>query len=343
MRRRGLQDLIAGGASPHFRTRFRLGRTLRRALETLRVTRLQYLGWLQKTKPDLVVISFACHVDNPQIAVTCRMAGYRYVILLQAAGANTWIGSRTWHDFQSAYRHAEQCYFVSDENREIVTSNLAVDLSDAEIIDNPFGVSLQAAPAWPSTEHGWNLACVARVHFPSKSQDLLVRVLRQPKWRARPLRVTLWGADDGFLAQLERLIDLYDLDDKLAYGGFADDIEALWSRHHALILPSRLEGNALSLIEAMICGRVPITTRVGRAHQLVDDGQSGFLAPAATAELVDEVLERAWQRRDQWRAMGQRAAAAIRTRHSLRPGADFADRLLAVASGVRSLPRRLAA
>ena len=99
-----------------------------------------------------------------------------------------------------------------------------------------------------------------------------------------------------------------------------------------LLLPSRAEGNALSLIEAMMCGRVPITTNVGRAGELIDDNESGFIAPAATAELLDEVLERAWHRRDDWHAMGQRAAHAVRTRHSLRPAEDFADRILAAVS-----------
>src|SRR4029078_3872023 len=102
--------------------------------------------------------------------------------------------------------------------------------------------------------------------------------------------------------------------------------------HHGLLLPSRAEGNALSLIEAMLCGRVPITTNTGRAAQLIDDNESGFVAPAATAELLDEVLERAWNRRDDWRAMGQRAAHAIRARHSLRPAEDFADQILTAAS-----------
>jgi hypothetical protein len=40
--------------------------------------------------------------------------------------------------------------------------------------------------------------------------------------------------------------------------------------------------------------------------------------------------------------MGQRAARAIRQRHSLRPGEDFADRILAVATPAKG-PRRLAA
>jgi glycosyltransferase involved in cell wall biosynthesis len=103
-----------------------------------------------------------------------------------------------------------------------------------------------------------------------------------------------------------------------------------------------MEGNALSLIEAMLCGRICITTNVGRAAELIDDRESGFLAPAATAELIDTVLERAWQRRNDWQAMGQRAARAIRRRHSLRPAEDFADRLLEIAAPTTSA-RRLAA
>jgi glycosyltransferase involved in cell wall biosynthesis len=132
------------------------------------------------------------------------------------------------------------------------------------------------------------------------------------------------------------LIELYNLQSQLSYEGFAADMEKLWSEHHGLLLPSRMEGNALSLNEAMMCGRVPITTKVGRAAELIDDNRSGFLAPAATAELVDEVLERAWQRRHDWQHMGQLAARAIRERHSLRPAEDFADRILAAASTGRT-------
>ena len=98
----------------------------------------------------------------------------------------------------------------------------------------------------------------------------------------------------------------------------------------------------MSLIEAMLCGRLPITTNVGRAGELIDDNESGFVAPAATVDLLDEVLERAWRRRDDWRAMGQRAAHAVRARHSLRPADDFADRILGAVSD-RTAVKKLAA
>jgi glycosyltransferase involved in cell wall biosynthesis len=267
--------------------------------------------------------------------------GIPYVIVLQAAGTHNWIAARHLPEMRSAYANARRCYFVAADNRDIVESNLAIDLSHAEIVDNPFTVRADASPTWPAAEPFWKLACVARIHFPSKSQDLLVRVLRQPKWRERPLKITLWGNDDGFLPQLQRLVDLCGIRDKLDYGGFASDVETLWSQHHGLLLPSRMEGNALSLIEAMVCGRMCITTKVGRAAELIDDKESGFLAPAATAELIDNVLETAWQRRNDWRSIGQRAAVAIRRRHSLQPAEDFADRLLHISKSQAA--RRLAA
>lgn len=334
-----LERLIESGATPHFRSRLRIGRSLRRVLEELRLVRLRHIGWLRKTKPDLVVVSFALHTDDPQIASTCRMLGIRYAIVLQAADASSWIAPRSLDNFRTAYAHAEQCFFVSAENRATVEANLAIDLSRAEIVDNPFTVHPDAAPAWPSTDPFWKLACVGRINFAAKSQDLLLRVLRLAKWRARPLKVSLWGTDHGNLDQVRRLIDLYGLQEQVAYAGFAPDIEALWSQHHGLVLPSRYEGNPLAMIEAMLCGRIPIVTNVGRAAELVDDNMSGFVSPAATVELVDEALERAWQRRYDWQTMGQRSARAIRQRHSLRPAEDFAERLLTLAAEVAERSR----
>jgi glycosyltransferase involved in cell wall biosynthesis len=337
-----LQRLVAAGAEPRFRRRFRLGRSLRRSLEKLHLLRLKYLRWLRQAKPDFVVISFSYHADDPQIAVTCRRLGIRYAIVLQAAGPHHWIAPRYLDDFRYAYSGAERCFFVSAQNRETVEVNLGIDLSHSEIVDNPFNLVSDVALSWPDTQEGWHLACVARIHFPSKSQDLIAGVLRQPKWRSRPLRVTMWGTDEGFLPQIRKLIDLYGIQEQLTYGGFADDVAELWSRHHGLLLPSRMEGNALSLVEAMMCGRVPITTNVGRAAELIDDNECGFIAPAATVELLDQALERAWQRRTEWREMGERAARAIRQRHSLRPGEDFAERILSIAPNASCATRRAA-
>src|SRR3954468_848234 len=339
-----LQRLIGRGAQGQFRSRRRLGRSLRRTLEKLRLKSRKYMPWLRKCRPDFVVISFSCHTDDPQIALTCAALDIPYAIVLQAAGPHKWIETRNIENCRAAYSRAKRCFFVCDENREILESNLSLQLQRCETVDNPFTVRPDASPTWPDSAPNWKLACVARVHYLTKSQDLIVRVLRLPKWRARPLHVTLFGADNGNLGQFRRALDIYGLHRQLAYGGISDNIESLWSQHHGLLLPSRAEGNALSLVEAMMCGRLAITTNVGRAAELIDDGESGFIAPAATVELLDDALERAWARRKKWRAIGERAAQAIRARHSLRPAEDFADRILAAASGGSACPvQKLAA
>jgi glycosyltransferase involved in cell wall biosynthesis len=327
-----LQKMIDRGASARFRKRWRMGRSLRSTLQKLRLTSRKYRSWLERQQPDFVLVSFASHTDDPQIAQTCHAVGIPYAILLQAAGTHSWIDPRSIDSFRSAYEHAEKCYFVSYENRDVIEANLATQLPQAEIVDNPFNVDINAAPDWPSTNPYWKLACVARVNYSVKGQDLIPRVLRMPKWRRRPLQISIWGTDNGNLKQLRQTIDNNKLGRQITYRGVSSDIRQLWAEHHGLLLPSRAEGNSLSLIEAMICGRVPITTNVGRAGELIDNSESGFIAAAATVELIDEVLERAWQRRDDWQAMGQRAALAIRTRHSLHPAEDFADRLLEAAS-----------
>ena len=139
---------------------------------------------------------------------------------------------------------------------------------------------------------------MARFHFASKGHDLLLRVLSAPKWRARPLRVSLWGGDHGNLKQVLRLIELYGLDAQVRYEGTHNDIESLWAEHHGLLLPSRVEGNALALIEAMLCGAAIVATDVGGVAEalgpagvLVDPRDPEALAGALTA-LIASPAER---------------------------------------------------
>jgi glycosyltransferase involved in cell wall biosynthesis len=209
-------------------------------------------------------------------------------------------------------------------------ANVAVDMSQSEIVDNPFCVNLAEVPDWPASNSPWKLACVGRIDFQSKAQDVLLQALRGPKWRQRDFKLTFFGSNFGNEAQLRALIELYGLQEKVQLGGFVDNVASVWRDHHALVLPSRIEGNALAMIEAMACSRVPIVTNVGRVATLIDDNTSGFVAAAPTAGLIDDALERAWLRREDWQSIGAAAAASIRQRHSLNPPEDFAAKLVDV-------------
>ncbi|MEM9413044.1 MAG: glycosyltransferase, partial [Planctomycetota bacterium] len=154
----------------------------------------------------------------------------------------------------------------------------------------------------------------------------------QSKWRERELLITFYGHDQGQKKQLEDLIAVHNLQDQLKIGGFVENVTEIWESNHALLLPSRYEGAPLVVIESMLCNRLPIVTDIGRNRELVDDGETGFIADAPVTRLLDDALERAWEAREQWKTMGELAGKRIRERYPTDPINEFAQRILSMAS-----------
>jgi len=267
------------------------------------------------------------HPDQIHVADDCIKYNIPYAINVQAASSSSFIGGKMCPIFRRWYQNAKKVFFVSEENQDKLETNLAIKLDNAEIVDNPFNVSFDEMVPYPAEESPYRLACVGRIHFQSKGQDLLVDVLKQPKWRERDLQVSIYGKDQGQRFQLVEMIKNYELEDKIVVEGFVDKVSDIWKTNHGMILPSRYEGAALVVIEAMLCNRVCVMTDTGRNRELCDDGKSGFIANSATVRDLDEVLERAWQAREQWKTMGELAGKTIRERYSADPVRDYAEKI----------------
>jgi glycosyltransferase involved in cell wall biosynthesis len=153
--------------------------------------------------------------------------------------------------------------------------------------------------------------------------------------------VTFYGSGQHG-AGLAGMAALHELEN-VRFGGFTHDIEAIWESHHALLLPSRAEGLPLVLVEAMLSGRVAIVTDVAGNGEVVEDDVNGFLASAPTEDALDEAMERAWQRRGEWRKIGERAAADIRMLVPPDPAATLAAQLVQLAGGKSRDPVAMAA
>ena len=134
-----------------------------------------------------------------------------------------------------------------------------------------------------------------------------------------------------------QLIRIHGLEDRLKFAGFVDSVEEIWEENHALLLPSRYEGAPLVVIEAMLCNRMAISTDIGRNRELMDDGESGFIAEGATIDLLDRVLERAWEKRHQWKEMGELAGKHIRERYPRDPVHEYAEQIKSICA-VNSKP-----
>jgi glycosyltransferase involved in cell wall biosynthesis len=281
---------------------------------------------------DLVVISQGGSTDGLIWIEAVRAAGLKYAIVAQAAAEQWWPEDEVAERLAVGYEGARRAYFVSQANVNLCRCQFASLLRNAQVVRNPFNVRYDARPAWPSAStEDMSLACVSRLDTSHKGQDILLGVLNLPRWRERRIRVSFVGTgvhERGLRRNVERL-GLTNVE----FTGHEDDIEAVWSRHHALVLASRYEGLPLALVEAMLCGRAAVVTDVAGHKELVRDGVNGFLAKAPTVESLDEAMNRAWMARDQLRVMGERAASDVRNWVGKDPAADFTRELENLADG----------
>lgn len=290
-----------------------------------------YCSLALRRKPDLVIVSQGGNHDGFVFAQVCMRLKLPFVMISQKATDLYWpIDSRRAY-IAGVIRAARHLFFVSEHNVRLTEEQFGMKLDRATVVRNPFKVDYDRRPPWPGTDLGYRFACVGRLFPKEKGQDLVLRVLARDKWRRRPVSLTFFGHGEQRRG-LEEMATFLGLEN-VRFAGFADDIDALWAQHHALVLPSRAEGLPLVLVEAMLCGRVAIVTDVAGNSEVLDDGETGFLAAAPTEDALDEAMERAWQHRDEWPEMGKRAATRIREKVARDPAGDLADILVRLARG----------
>lgn len=282
---------------------------------------------LGASRPDLVVLSQGGNIEGLFYAKRIQRLGLPYILIVQKVAEMYWPTDQELAELRGIYSGARRCLFVSEHNLRLHEEQLGMKLANAEVVRNPFLVPWDRPAPWPGEEDGLRLACVGRLYPREKGQDIILRVLARERWRGRPVSLTFFGAGahlEGFKATAAYL-GLANVH----FAGFTTDVAAIWSDHHGLLLPSHCEGLPLALVEAMLSGRVPIVTDVAGHSEIVEDGVTGFLAAAPTADHVDEALDRAWQRRSEWRAIGEAAAARARELVPPRPERVLADKIAA--------------
>lgn len=294
--------------------------------------------WLAlRGRTDLAVLSQGINRAGASIGAILHGLGVPYVTVVHKAADLYWPNDAEREPLRQLYLNAQWCFFVSEHNWRLTEEQLALRLPCASVIRNPYLVPRSRRQDWPPQQDGVRLAMVGRFYPAEKGQDILLRVLARPKWRARPLRVAFYG-NGPHRRTLEEFVTHLELDN-IEFRGFVRDVAAIWSEHHALVLPSRCEGLPLVSVEAMMSGRVAITTAVGGAGEIIEDNVTGFLAASATEDDVDEAMERAWRQREKWQSIGAAAARHIRDLVPADPTATFADLLTDAATKLASQAR----
>ncbi len=328
-----LDDLARSGVQLAFRPlrpnlRDRIALKLARRLPRFRD--YSSAAWLKRNAPDLLVISQGGPWDGVPWMTLCRRLRVPYCSIIQAHSELWWPPDSRLDEIRSGLLGARRVFFVSRANRRLMEAQCGAVLPNAEVVANPCKVDRSSPVNWPEAGDVIRLACVGRMAPAAKGQDVLLEVLAQEKWRKRSLELHVYGSGPSE-ASLRHLASFLRLR-SVFFHGQVSDIRAIWSSHHALVLPSRFEGLPLTIVEAMLCARPVITTDVAGNTEVVTDNLNGFVAGAATVPLLDEAMERAWSRRAEWRDIGLRARSAALASTPSDPAGDLARKLIGFVS-----------
>ncbi|WP_161662296.1 glycosyltransferase family 4 protein [Pedobacter sp. V48] len=278
---------------------------------------------IKDNKPDLVIIAQGINFDGLIYAYECFRLNISYVIIAQKAVDFFWPYHTDRSYMKETLLRAKMNFFVSNHNKQLTEEQFGIRLPNSKIVFNPVKTNVTPLP-FPTTSKGYQLACVARLFIIDKGQDILLRIMNKEKWRTRPITISFIGSglDEEGLKEMAKLLNI----NNVKFIGYLDNVENVWAEHHALVLPSRSEGLPLSMIEAMSVGRPVIVSNAGGNADIIEDGINGFIAEATERDF-ELAMDRAWEKREEWKKIGEQASLHISKHIPSSPETVFANYL----------------
>jgi len=263
------------------------------------------LGW----GPDMIIInqgeSFDVSVHHHQLYLMIKRNRLKYSLICHSHSQYGDIpGPEIYPRAREIFNNAEHLFFVSKRMQQLTERKLCLHLPNASLTWNPLNISEPEIIPWPE-ESTLHFAVVANLGH-QKGHDTLLECLSFDAWKKRNWQLNIYGTGYGE-DYLKELAGFYNIEERVVFHGFENDVKEIWSSNHLLLIPSAGEGLPISLIEAMICGRPAVVTDVGGHSEVITEGQTGFIAEAPGVQSYARTMERAWGERDRWEQMGRTA------------------------------------
>ncbi len=165
---------------------------------------------------------------------------------------------------------------------------------------------------------------------PPKNHALLIEAFAQVRSDA-PLYLLLVGGGELENAVREQVAAL-GLQERVRFLGVRADVADILRASDVFVLSSRVEGNPMSVMEAMAAGLPVVSTAVGGVPELVREGVTGLLVPSedagALAQAMQALVDDPVRRQAMGAAARQHAVAHFDIRHTVRMYEELYESLL---------------
>lgn len=174
----------------------------------------------------------------------------------------------------------------------------------------------------------WIVGTVGRLEAVKDQLNLVhafARALELDPAARQRMRLMIVG-DGSMHERVKEQIARYGLTQRVWMPGARSDVPALLRTLDCFVLPSLSEGISNTILEAMASSLPVIATRVGGNSELIEDGLSGRLVPAANSEALAQAMVSYLQDSRTARRHARTARRLVEDRFSLdRMVADYSD------------------
>jgi glycosyltransferase involved in cell wall biosynthesis len=243
--------------------------------------------------------------------IAARLAGVPVVVNTQhgrGCGPNL---QAKWQ-FSLANLMTDRVLAVSEDAQKLCSKQDSWNKSKIETLWN--GIDLSKFAYHGPKEKGPAIT-VCRLS-PEKDIATMIRavaivVKQEPKFK---LRIVGEGKERK---KLELLTHELEMQDHIEFLGERQDVPQLLKESSLYLGSSLTEGISLTLLEAMAVGLPIVTTNVGGNPEIVAEGVTGRLVPAAQPEKMAEAICLMLQMKQQWSVMGQKSRQRVEKNFSL--------------------------
>lgn len=159
-----------------------------------------------------------------------------------------------------------------------------------------------------------------------KGLTLLLEAWLDMVRRAPDVHLLLVGSGSGqYMScepELREFVRTHDLDPRVTFTGYVENVEDYLRASDCFVLPSRSEAFGLSLVEAMACGLPSIATRVGGVPDLVRNGVDGLLVEPGNAVELGAALWKLYTDEEKAARLGSAAREAVVRELGIEPVTD---------------------
>jgi glycosyltransferase involved in cell wall biosynthesis len=265
--------------------------------------------------PDLIFISQGHVFEGGEMMKWCQLNGYDYVNFIPLiTKQHLQIISPDEKSIIENEKYLQLSKMIFSDNypaKKVMEKIFERSFDNFSVIRNAPDVPYDQTPSWKSGSDGfYKLIYIGRLYCLHKGLDMLLEVLAMKKWKDRPLQIMAYG--EGIdRKKMEEYIKEHEIEN-FFFCGYTEDLATEIVKCQGAIFPSRMEGTPIALIDALLCYRMAIVTPVGGMPEVIIDGQNGFIADSVDVEGIDKCLERAWQKRDEWKELGKNAGISVR-------------------------------